>query len=96
MILKMKLKNNSDELNLLIDLELKNEIKKELNKLVSETIKEFEDISSNKNEKLEYILYYMLKNESTNIIKKDNALFRIIKLKIDDIRMMLLILMKLI
>ena len=81
----MKLKNNSGELNLLIDLELKNEIKKELNKLVSETIKEFEDISSNKNAKLEYILDYMLKNESANIIKKDNAFFRIIKLKIDDI-----------
>ena len=27
----------------------------------------------------------MLKNESTNIIKKDNAFFRIIKIKIDDI-----------
>ena len=77
--------NNSDDLNSLIDLELKNEIKKELNELVSETLKDFENISFNKNAKLDYILDYMFKNESSNIIKKDNAFLRVIKLKIDDI-----------
>ena len=77
--------NNSDNSNSLVDLELINDTKKILKELVVELLKGFEDISFDKKAELEYILDYMFKNKSENIIKKDSAFLRVIKSKIEEI-----------
>ena len=76
---------NLNNENLLIDSSLKTQTKNILNKLVDEILEDFKDVAFDKNAGLNYILDYIFKNKSQNIIKKDSAFPRVANIQINNI-----------
>ena len=79
-----KINEPKDE-NILIDESLINDIKVSLNNVENEILEDFKDVSFEKSADIEYILNYMLKSDSENIIKKDSAFLRAVKIEINNI-----------
>ena len=81
----ININNNNDDDSTLINISLKNDVKKVLNNIQYEILENFKDITFEKNAELDFILQYMFENKSQNIIRKDRAFLRAIEQEINII-----------